>query len=88
MTLYRALYHGIPVIGTAERLTGVALISSFTKDEKGRISYEYEGTTEIDWDAQATEKDLNGTEMVVTETGQVVSLADCDLVPIPETENP
>ena len=45
---------GRPIIGTLERLYGVAIIDSIRLDDDGRIDFDYMGDTKIDWNQQRT----------------------------------
>ena len=48
--------NGKLIIGTLERLSGRANIveGSFTRNENGTLTFEYEGYTEVFWEEQRT----------------------------------
>jgi hypothetical protein len=50
--------NGRPIVGTSEKLSGVAWILEVgPKDpDTGEFELEYDGETEIDWNSQATER--------------------------------
>lgn len=51
-------------VGTVEKIVGVALVIHSDDDTQ-----EYEGTTEIDWNAQQTERDNNDLPFVCCDNG-------------------
>jgi len=61
----------IAIVGTLERLTGVARVGSATW-VGGRLELHYEGGTDVDWDGQVTVYDAAG-RVFVDENGERVS---------------
>lgn len=45
--------NGKEIIGTVEELRGVALINE-PKMEDGKLTFDYSGQTDVDWDSQKT----------------------------------
>jgi hypothetical protein len=58
---------GKRITGTFESLEGVALISKFSKDD----TFEYEGSTDVWWDNQKTQKNAKGEYLFVDEDGGI-----------------
>jgi hypothetical protein len=78
-----------PVIGTAEYIPVTALASTFTLGE-GRLEPYYDGEPELHWDRQMNIGDVSGVKpyhhfAVVTESGEIVDVADCIRILIPNT---
>jgi len=48
--------NGKLIVGTLERLVGRAntVVGSFERDENGKLTFEYEGYTEVFWEEQRT----------------------------------
>lgn len=67
----QAYYKGKRIIGTAELQTGTALVTGFDDDEEPLF------TGDTKWDDQTTEH-KRGSILVVTDSGGVVRLADCE----------
>lgn len=63
---------GYEVIGTVERMTGVAGIShgSFTRTSSG-LDFDWSGTTDVDWDNQTTLRNEHGRVFVDDERNEV-----------------
>ncbi len=61
----------IAIVGTLERITGVARVGSATR-VGGRLELHYEGGTDVDWDGQVTVYDAAG-RVFVDENGELVS---------------
>jgi len=61
---------GKMIVGTLERLSGRANIveGSFTRNENGAITFEYEGYTEVFWEEQKTVY-RNGRPIFLDEEG-------------------
>ena len=62
--------NGKLIIGTLERLSGRANIveGSFTRNENGTLTFEYEGYTEVFWEEQKTVR-RNGRPIFLDEEG-------------------
>ena len=58
------------IIGTLERLSGRAntVEGSFTRNENGTLTFEYEGYTEVFWEEQRTARS-NGRPIFLDEEG-------------------
>ena len=59
---------GGEIIGTLEHMHGVALASDYTRAGDGKISFEYDGGTDVNWDGQET-VDRDGNRVFVDESG-------------------
>jgi hypothetical protein len=72
---------GTKITGTLETIPGEALVSGWeTNAETGNLEPVYEGSTEVWWDGQMTEKDVvNQSTLVVDEDGDTHSIDDCEL---------
>lgn len=64
--------NGKAIVGTYERVPGTALAVTVTIATSGGIEPEYEGTTEMDWDAQTTVR-RSGRRLWVDEDGHLWS---------------
>jgi len=62
--------NGRLIVGTLEKLAGRADIveGSFERDEKGKLTFEYEGYTEIFWEEQKTVR-KHGAPVFLDEDG-------------------
>jgi len=62
--------NGKLIVGTFEKLFGRADIvaGSFTRDENGTLTFEYEGYTEVFWEEQRTARS-NGRPIFLDEEG-------------------
>ena len=69
-----------PIKGTLEDLQGYAKIdpATFERDESGKIAFEHNGTTEIDWNAQRT-RTRRGEPIFIDENGHEVATPDLEL---------
>lgn len=57
---------GYDIIGTCETIhacTAKVTEDGFSKDHRGGINFDYEGETEVNWDAQTQDKDKNGRRL-------------------------
>jgi hypothetical protein len=68
---------GIEIIGTAETVAATALVVGWTKDSDGSMQPEYSGSTDVDWNAQVTDTDADGSIMLVDEDGNVWPASQC-----------
>lgn len=59
---------GSAIVGTFERLTGTALITTPIRKPDGTIAFDWDGGTEVDWDLQETET-FDGETVFVDEYG-------------------
>jgi hypothetical protein len=62
--------NGLQILGTLEMIQGRAEIecATFGRDEKGVVTFEYAGDTEIFWDEQKTAQ-KNGHDIFLDEEG-------------------
>jgi hypothetical protein len=70
------------IVGTLENMYGTAGVDSLVFDSNGRLTPEYGGYTEVDWNSQTQVLDLYGKTIYVDETGQHWSEDDLTLTPI------
>lgn len=66
--------NGKAIVGTYERVPGTALAGTVTVADNGAIEPDYDGTTEMDWDAQTTVR-KGGRRLWVDEDGHLWSEA-------------
>lgn len=59
---------GVPIQGTIERLSGVAIVNGAERNEDGTLELDYSGDTDIWWDEQKTARH-NDERMFVDEDG-------------------
>lgn len=71
---------GEEIVGTAEALKGTAGIISATRLESGKIEIDYDGQTNVDWDAQITATNANGEKLYVTASNNLVPESQVKLV--------
>lgn len=75
-------YHpnGEPIVGTLESLQGQANISpgTFEPGDDGTLSFDYDGTTDIHWNTQMTQRE-GGQRLLVAEDGAVCKESDAVL---------
>jgi hypothetical protein len=64
---------GRPIIGTSERILGIAIANSFTQDGEP----DYSGSTDVDWNTQETIT-REGKTLYMTDDGREVTLDECD----------
>jgi hypothetical protein len=62
---------GASITGTSEILRGEAYINpdSFRRGEDGTLDYDWQGSTEVDWDGQQTETDERGQVVFIDADG-------------------
>ena len=68
---------GTEIISTAETIAATALVVGWTKDSDGNMQAEYSGSTDVDWNAQVTDTDANGSTMLLDEDGNVWPASQC-----------
>ena len=63
--------NGVEIVGTLERIPGVAGIEDVTLTADGKFELEWTGDTEIDWNGQETETDaMYQCRIFVDENGE------------------
>ena len=63
--------NGAEIIGTHERIPGMAGIQNVTLTEGGKFDLEWTGDTQIDWDGQETETDaMTEGRIFIDENGE------------------
>lgn len=60
----------LTIVGTYEKLTGTALIVAPRRDENGKITFDWEGGTEVHWDDQKTVVEF-GQRLFVDDEGTI-----------------
>ncbi|MGE5510375.1 MAG: hypothetical protein ACM31O_03875 [Bacteroidota bacterium] len=60
----------VPIVGTLETLSGVALIENPRFTSKGAIEFDWQGETEIDWDSQTSVRRGKGLVFVCADGRQ------------------
>ena len=76
--------NGSPIIGTYDLIPGTARILAFYRDkETGALTWDWEGETNVDWDAQETQTDPgNNDTLFVATDGGVHPESDCRFEPV------
>jgi hypothetical protein len=73
--------NGRKIVGTFDKIPGVAGVQGWTVDANGKLEPEYDGTgTEVWWDDQYTETNEAGVLWVVDENNEQHLVTDCKLV--------
>jgi hypothetical protein len=73
---------GKAIVGTLEKMYGTAGVDSLVFDSNGKLTPEYGGCAEVDWNSQTQVLDLYGKTIYVDETGQHWTEDDLTLTPI------
>jgi hypothetical protein len=72
--------NGLEIIGTFERIQARAEIidGSFSRTKDGKLSFDYQGSTEVFWEEQHTEI-RNGSPLFLDEMGEIWAEDDITL---------
>lgn len=74
---------GHDIVGTLESIQGVAImINEGVTDEGDHFEFDYEGTTDVQWDSQKTDLTVGGARIFVCDEG--LTWAEDELVLVEE----
>ncbi len=73
MKLVRKDDHEVAIVGTLESVPAMAYICDVVRGENGALHIQYQGNSEIYWDAQTTRFNDAGFRLFVDEHGDEVS---------------
>ncbi|MFZ3120388.1 MAG: hypothetical protein WA159_18960 [Variovorax sp.] len=80
MKLVRKGNHDVGIVGTLETVPAMVYISGAVRGENGALNIQYQGNSEICWDAQETKVNDAGLRIFVDEHGEHVGEDDVELL--------